>query len=441
MKAFKIKNGLSAKRYLGNSTTLSGSTIDLSLGSMFSATLSSDPAYTFTNPPASGNAQAFSVEVTGGTTAFNNDFFATTLYDGNNGSQTITNGVDLDGEGGLIWTKNRSATNNYIYAQDTEQGLNTYLATGTSAAGSLTSGLNFVASSTGYSMSNSFEGWNSSGDNYVSWTFRKAPKFFDVVTYSGNSVNGRAIPHDLGCEVGMLIVKPISSAGDWWVYHRKSNTSNPGTAGGKLHETVGWDDPTDRWNSTAPTSTHFYLEGGAEVNGSGKDYVAYLFAHDTASDSLIKCGNYTGNGSTTGPEIDLGWQPQWIMVKQTSSAGNWYLVDSVRGISSGGNDALLFANTNDPENVLNNRVYLTPTGFGIEGTTSGGFNDSGENFVYTAIRASESTDSAITWPSSVKWPSGIAPTTPAPGKKDLFTFLTTDGGTTYYGKKAAEGVS
>jgi hypothetical protein len=66
---------------------------------------------------------------------------------------------------------------------------------------------------------------------------------------------------------------------------------------------------------------------------------------------------------------------------------------------------------------------------------------SGDTVVYMAIRASTATDSAITWPSSVKWPSGVAPTTPAPGTKDLFTFLTTDGGTTYFGKKAAEGLA
>jgi len=43
--------------------------------------------------------------------------------------------------------------------------------------------------------------------------------------------------------------------------------------------------------------------------------------------------------------------------------------------------------------------------------------------------------SAITWPSSVKWDSGTAPT--ATASKELYTFITTDGGTTYYGKKAA----
>jgi sugar lactone lactonase YvrE len=47
--------------------------------------------------------------------------------------------------------------------------------------------------------------------------------------------------------------------------------------------------------------------------------------------------------------------------------------------------------------------------------------------------------SAITWPSSVKWHEATAPT--ATATKELYTFVTTDGGTTYYGKRAAEGVA
>ena len=46
---------------------------------------------------------------------------------------------------------------------------------------------------------------------------------------------------------------------------------------------------------------------------------------------------------------------------------------------------------------------------------------------------------ALTWPSSVKWPSGTAPT--ATATKELYTFVTTDGGTTYYGKLAGSDIA
>jgi len=47
--------------------------------------------------------------------------------------------------------------------------------------------------------------------------------------------------------------------------------------------------------------------------------------------------------------------------------------------------------------------------------------------------------SAITWPSSVKWSGGTAPT--ATASKELYTFVTTNGGAEYYGRKAAEELS
>ena len=46
--------------------------------------------------------------------------------------------------------------------------------------------------------------------------------------------------------------------------------------------------------------------------------------------------------------------------------------------------------------------------------------------------------SAITWPSSVKWPSGVAPT--ATASKEVYSFVTTDGGTSYYGKLAGSDI-
>jgi len=48
---------------------------------------------------------------------------------------------------------------------------------------------------------------------------------------------------------------------------------------------------------------------------------------------------------------------------------------------------------------------------------------------------------SITWPSSVKWTDDSAPDNPASGEKDIFSFVTPDDGTTYYGFKSATNVS
>ena len=64
-KPFKIKNGLSAKVYLQSSSALGASDVDVSAGSYFSKTLTADTALTFSNPPASGLASSFALEITG----------------------------------------------------------------------------------------------------------------------------------------------------------------------------------------------------------------------------------------------------------------------------------------------------------------------------------------------------------------------------------------
>jgi hypothetical protein len=47
---------------------------------------------------------------------------------------------------------------------------------------------------------------------------------------------------------------------------------------------------------------------------------------------------------------------------------------------------------------------------------------------------------AITWPASVKWPNGSVPTLATTGV-DLLTFLTPDGGTTWYGLLSVGGAA
>jgi hypothetical protein len=49
------------------------------------------------------------------------DLFSTYLYTGNGSTQTITNGIDLAGKGGMVWTKGRSLITNH-HIVDTERG-------------------------------------------------------------------------------------------------------------------------------------------------------------------------------------------------------------------------------------------------------------------------------------------------------------------------------
>ena len=47
----------------------------------------------------------------------------------------------------------------------------------------------------------------------------------------------------------------------------------------------------------------------------------------------------------------------------------------------------------------------------------------------------------LTWPASVDWAGGTAPDAPASGETDVYTFMTVDGGTTWYGFLAGDAMA
>jgi hypothetical protein len=336
----------------------------------------------------------------GGGNEYVEDVFNTYLYTGNDSTQTINNGIDLDGEGGLVWIKGRSlAYNNTL--TDTERGAGQQLVSNrTDAQAYYNNGLTSF-SSTGFSIGAQGQ-YNLAPETYASWTFRKAPKFFDIVTWTGDGVSGREIPHNLGSVPGCIIVKNLELGTNWIVYHQGANGGvNPEQYSAYLDATnafmsggeVVWGDGTTAF---APTSTHFTIYSSNDLNreSSLNTYVAYVFAHnaggfgDDGEQNVISCGSYTGNSSTTGPVIDLGYEPQWVLIKGATIANSWYLHDNMRGMTYESDTASwLVPNTYAAEvNVTStDAVMPTATGFQI-GAGGGNWNESGNTYIYIAIR-------------------------------------------------------
>jgi hypothetical protein len=307
------------------------------------------------------------------------EVFSTWLYEGNNAAQTITNGIDLAGEGGLVWIKNRSSANNHTLC-DTVRGGDNRIFT------NLTNGQSNGAGGATTFLSNGFTASFTPAGSQVSWTFRKQPKFFDCVTYTGNGVSGRSISHALGSAPGCVIVKRTDSSGFWGVYHRALSAGHIML----LNTTAASTSNTGYFTSTAPTAEVFYVGDNGNTNESGATYVAYLFAHNaggfglTGTDNVISCGSYTGNGSTTGPVIDLGYEPQWLLIKSSTEASNWIMLDTMRGLPTGSVDSFLNPNTTGAENTAE-FAEVNATGFQIK-NAGGGVNTSGQTFIYIAIR-------------------------------------------------------
>ena len=353
--------------------------------------------------------------IAGNAPPYVDDVFSTYLYDGNGSSVTVNNGIDLSGEGGMVWVKNRTSTPAHaIY--DTERGpstgtsstTNKTLASNSTSAegiGGNVAGITSFNSNGFTTASDQISPYNVTGPStqeYVSWSFRKQAGFFDVVTYTGNGTAGRTVSHNLGSVPGCIIVKRTDSANGWAVYHRAMDATAPEDWMMRLNATDARFDLTpSRWNDTAPTSTDFTLSDNDEVNGSGGTYVAYLFAHDdqrfgdNGDESIIKCGTY-GPGTETldGPEVTLGWEPQWVLVKAYDNTGNWSLFDNMRGVVTNGDDKYLRPNGSNAE-LTAESIIFTPTGFKITSIFSE-VNQSGINYIYIAIRRPMKTPTAGT---------------------------------------------
>jgi hypothetical protein len=324
------------------------------------------------------------------------DVFSTYLYEGNATARSINNGIDLAGEGGMVWTKSRSHARNYAL-HDSERGVTCLIQTNTTGSQYCDATQISSFNSNGFSLGTDGSS-NTNGDEYTSWTFRKAPGFFDIVTYTGSG-STQTISHSLESVPGMIIVKRLDTSTNWGVYHRGQVGYDGGTKAEDyrllLDETTYSNNDT-YWGDTAPTTTQFTVgDAHTEVNASGGNYVAYIFAHDeqsfgkSADSSVIKCGNYTGNGSTNGPEVNVGWEPQWIMVKRTDGGtGLWLIADNMRGVVNDGNDPYLQANGNNAEYTSYDWIEFTPTGFKLT-NTGVSLNSNGHNYVYTAIRRSD----------------------------------------------------
>ena len=311
------------------------------------------------------------------------DVFSTYLYTGTGSNQTITNGIDFSGDGGLVWLKNRvsSGTNNVLL--DTERGGGKFLYSNTADSELDFTGVYGVTfNNNGFTLLDTYTGYNTTGETAVSWSFRKAKKFFDVVTYTGNGTAGRTVSHNLGSVPGCVIVKSLG-ANNWQVYH---NGLTSAAYSIWLNSTSAEVSAPSVWNSTAPTSTVFTVGSSGLVNNSGTTYVAYLFASDAGGfgddgdESIISCGSFTTDGSGNA-SVSLGYEPQWIMAKASSgTVSDWFMYDNMRGLDVS-NGAYLRANGTAAETAVS-PMRINSTGFSVANSTF----DASSTYIYIAIR-------------------------------------------------------
>jgi len=215
--------------------------------------------------------------------------------------------------------------------------------------------------------------------NLVDYSFKRAPGFFDVLTYTGTG-SAQQVNHNLGVTPELMIVKQRDVNRNWSVY--VGSIPNPSTSLLFLNEnSSAYTGVTQHWGATDPTSTVFTVANDHDVNQSGGLYSAYLFA---SLDGISKVGSYTGTGGNINVDCGFTAGARFILIKRTDSTGDWYLWDTERGIVSG-NDPYMILNERDTE--VTNTDYIDPlnAGFTVNSGAPATLNASGGTYLFLAI--------------------------------------------------------
>jgi hypothetical protein len=304
----------------------------------------------------------------------------TTVYNAitrtGNGSATTITGVGFTPDTVLSKTRTPAGNNPSGMAFDRLRGINKTLtleAAGTEATNTILSAFTMD----GYSFLVGGNDPNLNTYTYCDWNFKRAPNFFDEVCYTGTGVT-RTVNHNLTVAPELMIVKGRNQPYAWETYsvtfgidaYLRLNTSDAVGTG-----------VSGFWGSSNPTSTTFGLGAYANNNGSGTNYVAYLFA---TCPGVSKVGSYTGTSALQTINCGFTTGARWVMIKRTDDIGDWYVWDSTRGIIPS-NDPYLRINSSAAEVTSTDYVDTNAVGFDLTSAASGTVNANGAAYIFLAI--------------------------------------------------------
>ena len=320
-------------------------------------------------------------------------FFQCTLFTGNGGTQTITNGGNSDLQPDWLWLKKRNAdVNHFLF--DSVRGASKELNSNNTEAEA--SPANYLASfnSDGFTIGSDSD-INGNNDTLVAWQWKAGTAFsndasstsvgsidsvgsvntdagFSIVSFTGGGANA-TIKHGLTSKPSMIIVKARGQASTWSVYHASLGATKFLRLEGNnaVGTEAGW------WNNTEPTSSVFSIG----TNHYANTQIAYCFSE---KQGFSKFGSYIGNGQADGTYVHLGFSPAWIMRKKTSGTENWTIHDNKRDTHNVTFKRLLANDSGAEYDSASNQVDLLSNGFKCRASNDGS-NASGGNYIFMAF--------------------------------------------------------
>ena len=321
-----------------------------------------------------------------------NDYFNTKIYTGTGSSNALT-GVGFQPD--WTWIKVRSEANNHeIY--DAVRGVTKRIysdinnAEDTNTAGLTAFGTDGFTVNTGGAVNGSsktYVAWNwkangqgsSNTDGSINTTYTSANTTagFSIVKYTNPSSGSPfTVGHGLGAAPKMIIIKNLSSAQTWGVYHASVGF-------GKY---LRLDDSAAEASANLVTATsNTTFSAYQDHHSTGNELIAYCFAEKKG---FSKFGSYIGNGNANGAFVYTGFKPAFVIVKRVDSAANWVMTDNKISFNGKGtNDSsVLFPSTTTAETDAYG-LQLHSTGFKFAGSDSASatVNGSGAEYIYMAF--------------------------------------------------------
>jgi hypothetical protein len=323
-------------------------------------------------------------------------YMAASLYTGTGAALSVANTVNgVSFQPDFVWVKGRSgATDHALY--DSVRGTTKQLESNTTTA-ETTEATGLTAFGTSGFTVGALAQMNTNTATYVGWQWKASNAAavtntsgsitsqvsanpsagFSIVTYTGTGANA-TVGHGLGITPKMVIVKVRSGPLGWITYHA-NQAASPANGFMSLNLTLAYTADATVFNNTLPTSTTIALGNNVNVNNLTSTYVAYCFSEIAG---YSKFGSYTGNGSTDGPFVYLGFRPRFILFKNTT-AYNWQILDTSRATYNQGT-VTLFPNLSDAENTTATQYDILSNGFKIR-TSDAGSNGSGNAIIYACF--------------------------------------------------------
>ena len=327
------------------------------------------------------------------------DYFNTVLYTANNQTAQSITGVGFQPD--WLWFKQRSRADAHAIF-DSSRGTNKPLRIATDSEFTNATLVTSIDSD-GFTLGTDTFAWvNYQSDTMVAWNWKanggttstdtngdvnstvqvSSDAKFSIVTFTGSASASTAftVGHGLGSPPKLIIAKQRNASSSWLVYHHQVDSTAPEGYYMLLNTTGAKTASSTAWGNTAPTSTVFttYTTG---IWGTSAEIVAYCFDE---VEGYSKFGTYTGNGSTDGTYVHLGFRPSWIIVKRINSGYSWIMNDNKRDPINEV-DLILIANDTGAENGSSTVDFdWLSNGFKCKNSNSN-INTNGSTYIYMAF--------------------------------------------------------